>query len=388
MITNDEIRGTKVKTRTRMVKWLLCAAFFTLHSSLFTLMTSCSQGDPLSEEEFRALYGIGRGALGDGQTTTTTYVSRLLASPGFERGVGYAYATGAEYLEGVTFNIFNLNYLDSIQYVKGLNFVSDDYTPYSEEQVITGETRSAVSKQLALSASVGVNFIVADINVSGNYSKGSVKESESVYAMKRTKRVAYCRDLQYKNVIMYYKETGDSMVFSPGFYADWKKLEGNNAKTAGVSNKDVLDFVNKWGRGFVARSFMGGVLEYTLQIDKSSLSESQSLEMALNASIGLIVGVEGSASVGTSEFSKISRDRYNLDIHVRGGDVQAVTEVLSGETSSPQGIKDWMASVNFPPTPESEKLKLCAMTDVKIASIANLFTGKVQDRVNYILRTY
>ena len=388
MITNDEIRGTKVKTRTRMVKWLLFAAFFTLHSSLFTLMTSCSQGDPLSEEEFRALYGIGRGALGDGQTTTTTYVSRLLASPGFERGVGYAYATGAEYLEGVTFNIFNLNYLDSIQYVKGLNFVSDDYTPYSEEQVITGETRSAVSKQLALSASVGVNFIVADINVSGNYSKGSVKESESVYAMKRTKRVAYCRDLQYKNVIMYYKETGDSMVFSPGFYADWKKLEGNNAKTAGVSNKDVLDFVNKWGRGFVARSFMGGVLEYTLQIDKSSLSESQSLEMALNASIGLIVGVEGSASVGTSEFSKISRDRYNLDIHVRGGDVQAVTEVLSGETSSPQGIKDWMASVNFPPTPESEKLKLCAMTDVKIASIANLFTGKVQDRVNYILRTY
>ena len=351
------------------------------------MVASCSQDAPLSDEEYYALYGINRGvADGNGQPTAT-YVSRLLAPPGFERGVGYAYATGAEYLEGVTFNIFNLNYLDSIQYVKGLNFVSDDYTPYSEEQVITGETRSAVSKQLALSASVGVNFIVADINVSGNYSKGSVKESESVYAMKRTKRVAYCRDLQYKNVIMYYKETGDSMVFSPGFYADWKKLEGNNAKTTGVSNQDVLDFVNKWGRGFVVRSFMGGVLEYILQIDKSSLSENQSLEMALNASIGLIVGVEGSTSVGTSEFSKISRDRYNLDIHVRGGNVQAVTEILSGNTSSPQGIKEWLASVNFPPAPDSEQLKLCAMTDVKIASIANLFTGKVQDRVNYILRT-
>ncbi len=351
-------------------------------------VVSCSQGDPLSDEEYYALYGMNRRESNRNGQPTATYVSRLLAPPGFERGVGYAYATGAEYLEGVTFNIFNLNYLDSIQYVKGLNFVSDDYTPYSEEQVITGETRSAVSKQLALSASVGVNFIVADINVSGNYSKGSVKESESVFAMKRTKRVAYCRDLQYKNIIMYYKETGDSMVFSPGFYADWKKLEGNNAKTAGVSNQDVLDFVNKWGRGFVARSFMGGVLEYTLQIDKSSLSENQSLEMALNASIGIIIGAEASSSVGTQEFSKISRDRYNLDIHVRGGNVQAVTEVLSGETSSPKGIKEWLESVNFPPTPESEKLKLCAMTDVKIASIANLFTGKVQDRVNYILRTY
>jgi hypothetical protein len=338
----------------------------------------------MSDEEYYVRYGVRRGANNE---EVPGYVSRLLAPPGFERGVGYCYATGAEYLEGVTFNIFNLNYLDSIQYVKGLNFVSDDYTPYSEEQIITGETRSAVSKQLALSACAGVNVIVADIKVTGNYSKGSVEESQSVFAMKRTKRVAYCRDLQYKNVIMYYKETGDSMVFTPGFYADWKLLEGNNANQDNVSNADVLNFVNKWGRGFVARSFMGGVLEYTLQIDKSALSENQSLEMALNASVGLIVGVDASASVGTEQFQKVSRDRYNLDIHVRGGKVQSVTEVLAGASSSPQGIQEWMESVNFAPTPESDQLKLCAMTDVKIASIANLFTGKVQDRVNYILRT-
>jgi hypothetical protein len=315
-------------------------------------------------------------------------VSRLLAPPGYERGAGYCYATGADYLEGVTFNIFNLNYLDSIQYVKGLNFVSDDYTPYSEEQVITGETRSAVSQQLALSASVGVNFIVADIKVTGNYSKGSVQEEQSVFAMKRTKRVAYCRDIQYKNIIMYYKETGDSMVFAPGFYADWKKLEGTGTNQTDVSNQMVLDFINKWGRGFVARSFMGGVLEYTMQIDKSVLSENMSAEMAINASVGLLIGVEASASTQTQQFQTISRDRYSLDIHVRGGDVQAVTEVLAGTSTSPQGSQEWMASVNFPPVPNNEQLKTCAMTDVKIASMAYLFTGKVQDRVNYILRTY
>ena len=317
-----------------------------------------------------------------------SYVSRLLTPPGFERGVGYSYVSGAEYLEGVAFNIFNLNYLDSIQYVKGLNLISDDYTPYSEEQIITGETSSAVSKQLSVSASIGLDVIVASIKVSGSYSKGSVEESQSVYAMKRTKRVAYSRDLQYKNVIMYYKETGDSMIFAPGFFADWKKLEGTGANQADVSNQMVLDFVNKWGRGFVARSFMGGVLEYTLQIDRSALSENQSVEMALNASVGLIGGVEVSESESTSQFQKISRDRYNLDIHVRGGNVQAVTEILSGEASSPQGIKEWLASVNFAPTPAGDQLKLCAMTDVKIASMAYLFTGKVQDRVNYILRTY
>ncbi len=353
-------------------------------------MVSCSSDDPLTEEEMLAIFGR-NGASGasneNGSGTSGGYVSRLLAPPGFERGVGYTYATGAEYLEGVAFNIFNLNYLDSIQYVKGLNFISDDYTPYSEEQVITGESRSAISKQLALSASVGVNFIVADISVTGNYSKGSVQESQSVFAMKRTKRVAYCRDLQYKNVIMYYKETGDSLVFAPGFYADWKVLEGNNTNQDDVSNQMVLDFVNKWGRGFVARSFMGGVLEYVLQIDKSALSENMSVGMALEASVGILMGAETSMSVSSEQFSKVSRDRYNLDIHVRGGNVQAVTAILSGFTPSPEGIKEWMQSVNFAPTPESDQLKLCAMTDVKIASIANLFTGKVQDRVNYILRT-
>ena len=352
-------------------------------------MASCSSDDPEDTMIMRAPSTSGTdGTDGTDGQGSGSYVSRLLAPPGYERGVGYCYATGAEYLEGVTFNIFNLNYLDSIQYVKGLNLVSDDYTPYSEEQVITGETRSAVSKQLAISASVGANFIVADIKVSGNYSKGSVQESESVFAMKRTKRVAYSRDLQYKNVIMYYKETGDSMIFAPGFYADWKKLEGNGVDQDDVSNQDVLDFVNKCGRGFVARSFMGGVLEYTLQIDKSALSTSQSVGMALNASIGLIVGVEASTSEQTENFKKVSRDRYNLDIHVRGGDVQCVTEVLSGAKPSPTGIKEWLESVNFPPIPESEQLKKCALTDVKIASIANLFTGKVQDRVNYVLRTY
>ena len=348
-------------------------------------MASCSSDDPLTDAEYEALYGA-RGASGN-PSVSGGYESRLLAPPGFERGVGYCYATGAEYLEGVTFNIFNLNYLDSIQYVKGLNFVSDDYTPYSEEQVITGETRSAVSKQLAISASIGVNFIVADITVSGNYSKGSVQENQSVFAMKRTKRVAYCRDLQYKNIIMYYKETGDSLIFAPGFYADWKKLEGNNTNQADVSNQMVLDFVNKWGRGFVARSFMGGVLEYTMQIDKSVLSENMSAEMAINASVGLIVGVEASSSTKTEQFQTVSHDRYSLDIHVRGGNVQAVTEVLAGNASSPQGIKEWMESVNFPPVPDNEQLKTCALTDVKIASIAYLFTGKVQERVNYILRT-
>ena len=109
--------------------------------------------------------------------------------------------------------------------------------------------------------------------------------------------------------------------------------------------------------------------------------------MAINASVGLLIGAEMSSSSKTENFKNVSRDRYSLDIHVRGGNVQAVTEVLAGTSTSPKGIQEWLNSVNFPPEPDNEQLKTCALTDVKIASIAYLFTGKVQDRVNYILRT-
>ena len=80
-------------------------------------MFSCSSDDPLTDEE-KAVLGR-KNVMGafyaNGEPAPGGYETRLLAPPGFERGVGYTYATGAEYLEGVAFNIFNLNYLDSIQ---------------------------------------------------------------------------------------------------------------------------------------------------------------------------------------------------------------------------------------------------------------------------------
>ena len=99
-----------------MRKYILYISLVICHVSLSLLFVSC-------EKEANAP-ALNRAASVDGQEG---YKSRLLAPAGFERGVGYTYATGADYLEGVGFNIFNLNYLDSIQYVKGLNFVSDDY---------------------------------------------------------------------------------------------------------------------------------------------------------------------------------------------------------------------------------------------------------------------
>ena len=80
-------------------------------------MFSCSSDDPLTDEEL-TVFGR-KNVMGafyaNGEPAPGGYETRLLAPPGFERGVGYTYATGAEYLEGVAFNIFNLNYLDSIQ---------------------------------------------------------------------------------------------------------------------------------------------------------------------------------------------------------------------------------------------------------------------------------
>ena len=54
-------------------------------------MASCSSDDSSEDSNLKALLGASNANEKSG------YVSRLLAPPGFERGVGYCYATGAEY---------------------------------------------------------------------------------------------------------------------------------------------------------------------------------------------------------------------------------------------------------------------------------------------------
>lgn len=320
--------------------------------------------------------------------SSTTYRSSSLFAPGsMERGAGYGYATRAQYCLGTTFRLFNLERLDEIQQEGNYNFVSDDFSPCSEEQVLTGDSKNSLNKQLSVNAGIDVNFILADFNAEVDYGKTETSMSQNSFAMKRTKRIVYVRDLQYRNIIQYYKMTGDSTVFSPGFWPEWKALESYNDRNEEVSGNLVREFVSKWGKGFVARSFMGGCMDFTLKIDTICLKGDMNLSFALEASAGFILGASAEANSNYQRFEKEAHGRYSMEVSVRGGNVALVATMMNGVRPEPRDITGWLESLNLTPDSPDQDFARCTMVDMKIASMANLFTGRVRDKINYVLNT-
>ena len=320
-------------------------------------------------------------------TTTPSRPSSLVAPGSLERGAGYGYATRAQYCLGTTFRLFNLERLDEIQRQGNYNFVSDDFSPYSEEQVVTGDSKSSLNTQLSVNAGIDVDFMFADFNAEVEHSKTETAMSSSSFAMKRTKRIVYVRDLQYRNIIQYYKMTGDSTIFSPGFWPEWKELESYNDKNEELSGNRIREFVSKWGKGFVARSFMGGCMDFTLKIDTTCLSKEMNLSFALEASVGFVLGASAEANSNYQRFEKQAHGRYSMEVSVRGGNVALVATLMNGMRPEPGNITKWLESLNLTPQSSEVDFARCTMVDMKIASMANLFTGRVRDKINYVLNT-
>ena len=320
------------------------------------------------------------------QSSSPHPASRLVAPSSMERGTGYGYSTRAQYCLGTTFRLFNLERLDEIQQEGNYNFVSDDFSPYSEEQVVTGDSKNSLNNQLAVNAGIDVGFMLADINAEVNYGKTETSMSKYSYAMKRTKRIVYVRDLQYQNIIQYYKMTGDSTIFSPGFWPEWKALESYNERNEELSGNLIREFVSKWGKGFVARSFMGGCMDFTLKIDTTCLSKDMNLSFAHEASVGFVLGASAEANTNYQRFESEAHGRYSMEVSVRGGNV-ALVATMNGMRPEPGNITAWLESLNLTPASSEQEFARCTMVDMKIASMANLFTGKVRDKINYVLNT-
>lgn len=345
------------------------------------MAVSCSDDD--ASEQFPAV----QAGASVSAPTSPRRPSSLVAPGSMERGAGYGYATRAQYCLGTTFRLFNLERLDEIQREGNYNFVSDDFSPYSEEQVLTGDSKSSLNKQLSVNAGIDVDFMLADFNAEVDYGKTETSMSAYSFAMKRTKRIVYVRDLQYQNIIQYYKTTGDSTIFSPGFWPEWKALEAYNDKNEELSGNRIREFVSKWGKGFVARSFMGGCMDFTLKIDTTCLSKNMNLGFALEASVGFVLGASAEANTNYQRFEKEAHGRYSMEVSVRGGNVALVATLMNGLRPEPGNITAWLESLNLTPASSEQDFARCVMVDMKIASMANLFTGRVRDKINYVLNT-
>lgn len=269
--------------------------------------------------------------------------SRLLGMPSVEKGAGYSYDVSADYCTGMLYQVFDITHMDYKQMLNGKFYVMDDNEAMVEEEFVTGKTEEEISQQISANASIGLDLVKvfqAGLTGSVDYSKLEAKSTQ--FAMSRTKRIIYSRDIQYRNVLADVM-AGDKELFAAGFYVDWKKLQDMNESSGRVDEQAVTRFLKKWGACFVSRSCLGGSIDYEMEIDKSVLSESLTIELALEASLAGII--EADAGGKYVETMKKIKEHYRKYVHVKGGDVQVISILNSGVASAKPTIKvGWKAS--------------------------------------------
>lgn len=302
----------------------------------------------------------------------------LIGIPGIEKGAGFSYDVLSEYCQGMRYQIFNLTRMDYLQQIYGKTYVMDDYSTQMEEEYQEGKTEKEISQKFSANASIGLDLLVFNADISAGFSYSQLSAEKTVFGMKRSKRIVYSRDIQYQNILAsVLSEEKDSTLFSPGFLKDWKKLQSINAIPGEVPKISIYNFIDKWGICFVARSVLGGTIDYEMEIDETVIGKELGIGGAVEASLCFIINAD--ASVKYAETMKKIKGRYRYCIRVRGGSPGYVSILNTGGTLDTKDYTRWLNSLNLIKQGNtfvaSEKV---ALIDVKLVSIAELFTGKVK----------
>ena len=306
--------------------------------------------------------------------------SMLIGYPSVEKGAGYSYDATADYCEGMKYQVFDIAYMDYRQMTDGKNlYVVDDNTVTVEEEFVFANSEEELSRQISANCSVGLDvFKVFKAGMTGQLDYTQIEAKETQFALQRTKRVVYSRDIQYQNVVSDVIK-GDSALFAPGFLADWKKLQKMNE--TGVSESQIQTFLDKWGVCFVAKSMMGGSIDYEMEIDKSVLTESLTIDIAASATAAEIIKVEGNG--GYKEVYEKVKEHYRKYLHVKGGDAQIVSILNTGGSIDYAKYQEWLESISFDQVYAGNTNVV--LMDAKLVSMAKLFTGQVAETMDKLI---
>ncbi len=296
----------------------------------------------------------------------------LMDAPGFCKGAGFSYDVTKPYGEGVAWQIFDAAYLQYVQNSNHCNYITDDYSPLKEEEYYQSDSESELFSKVSARLSLGIDVPFFTLNASFGGSVSSDVWERSVYTLKRSKIIVFTRDIQYRN-IMADVMSGNTELFSPAFRKDWSILQ--NMNDGPVDPAVIMYFLDKWGIAFVYRAGLGGALEYELKVDKSQITDSYSLEVAMEMSIKYLLNAGLNAEYKEAH-TYISERSYSRMI-VRGGDISKISKICRGEAVSQAEYLNWMGTL----AQNGDITPFVSLVDISIAPISELFTGKVRTEI-------
>ncbi len=281
-------------------------------------------------------------------------VKKFLSS---NRGAGYSYSFNDDYCLGTNIEIFNMLTLEQLQDSLGAHFIEDDYYPQMYQEVYSGKSKKAVDTELAIKASLGVDYNGVTVKVNGNYGQEDKEDNEHEYARMRVLGSMFTREINYMNCVARANESKENYerIFSPGFRLLAQNLEEKLKKISDagqINDTTVVDpicqnFINEVGPCFIDKAMLGCAMDYSMTVDKSLLKNGLTAGGALELKVGFATGsvdvnAEGQYAATTEELNKNTESTCL----VRGGDVRLVSLLVSGGSIDYEKLAEWQLSVS------------------------------------------
>jgi hypothetical protein len=290
--------------KSKVMKWLLCTAFFTLHSSLFTL-TSCSDDPIASVAETDA--PISRRAYSDDQTR----MQRL----------GFAYNAAGNVMDDSSFTarpIINMNRLMTAEKKYGL-IISSERRHYTSLDIFSGNTLEEVGHS-------ETKYTVDDIGVAGcgvYFRKNSVfSHARFTSSYKAHMFVKHIMATMTIDLGMLYCMALDSLDKADNVLeADFRQAVANLIKIgeASIDTTKATEFSEKYGTHLVVSSNLGGMLELQMQINRDSCVDKEyTTQQVIEELVGEQV-VTTSKPMLIKESLLKNTVEYEGEINVKGG---------------------------------------------------------------------
>ena len=277
------------------------------------------------------------------------------------KGAGYSYMPGREFLDGPLIQLFNLVTLDSIQRATGIRLISDAISPRTAQQVVIADSEEAIVKGLTVNASIGLDLgrvksVTGNGSVGVDVGKLHEEKSKNKYALKRLLTTQFTREVEYMNIMALLEKATTreekQKLLSPGFFSVQETFAADIAAAKGNTTRqyDICDkFLDEIGPCFINKSSMGTVLDYQISVDSTLLRDTLGIDVALEASFQAQVktkSIDGEVTfdIGVSKEAKDLKAKTTATVKVHGGDISKVCILVNGGELDDSDVTAWQNS--------------------------------------------
>ena len=373
---------------------LLCAAFFTLHFSLFTsiaLFTSCTRDDDLeavveeydpenaygtySESYWRRVHAVQR----------QEYIGDLYRS----YGVGYGYNGTGKYsdYDEVRDRVIDLSQIQKFDREHGSTTIVDDLSPSSYHHVYSGTDAITICQKLTNKASTKVNVVLFQAEVSTTYNKTDLSSNEYAFCTIYDGLTLASRHLEPYD--LYYIAREHPEVLSPGFMR-YQNLAAKALKDKNNTEaiRILQNMLQTYGTHIIYHAQLGGKLKFSTTMKRSVVDSRNTVDEQASVSF---LGAIGTVS-GTEKEKWVVNTQEDRETHIEAlGGNSALALKLAGLHESndnklkSQVLDEWFKSLKFDPKVEKDSNNV-ELIEIKVAPISDLIIDEgVADLYNTLV---